>query len=284
MTRQPLHFWFEFASTYSYPAALRVERVAAARGVPVVWRPFLLAPIFGEQGWRDSPFNIYPVKGRYMWRDLARICEKEGLPFRHPTRFPRNGLLPARVACAAIVTGRTVRRRVERQREQIEQDIAGRPGRGGGELGARERSEVRGQERALAAAPANDLARCAGGVGQAGAQQGKRLGFHNGGTRHKTLKTRALGQNCRQRLFGDETQFHQQFAEQLAGLGFFLKGDFQLILGDQSAFNQQIPPTPARRSAVALDRDLAAAIAVTRFGLGAKPGALETARGLKLDS
>ena len=101
MTRQPLHFWFEFASTYSYPAALRLERIATARGIPVVWRPFLLAPIFGEQGWRDSPFNIYPVKGRYMWRDLARICEKEGLPLRHPTRFPRNGLLPARVACAA---------------------------------------------------------------------------------------------------------------------------------------------------------------------------------------
>jgi len=101
MTRQPLHFWFEFASTYSYPAALRLERIATARGIPVVWRPFLLAPIFGEQGWRDSPFNIYPVKGRYMWRDLARICEKEGLPLRYPTRFPRNGLLPARVACAA---------------------------------------------------------------------------------------------------------------------------------------------------------------------------------------
>jgi len=101
MTAQPLQFWFEFASTYSYPAAMRVERVAAARGIAVAWRPFLLAPIFGEQGWRDSPFNIYPVKGRYMWRDLARICEKEGLPLRHPSRFPRNGLLPARVACAA---------------------------------------------------------------------------------------------------------------------------------------------------------------------------------------
>ena len=101
MSDQSLQFWFEFASTYSYPAAMRVERVAAARGITVAWRPFLLAPIFGEQGWRDSPFNIYPVKGRYMWRDLARICANEGLPLRHPSRFPRNGLLPARVAAAA---------------------------------------------------------------------------------------------------------------------------------------------------------------------------------------
>jgi 2-hydroxychromene-2-carboxylate isomerase len=28
-----LEFWFEFASTYSYPAAMRIERVANARGV-----------------------------------------------------------------------------------------------------------------------------------------------------------------------------------------------------------------------------------------------------------
>ncbi len=90
-----LDFWFEFASTYSYPAAMRVEQVAAAAGVTVRWRPFLLAPIFGSQGWNDSPFNIYPVKGKYMWRDLERICAREGLP---PLRFPQNGLKAARLA------------------------------------------------------------------------------------------------------------------------------------------------------------------------------------------
>jgi 2-hydroxychromene-2-carboxylate isomerase len=92
-------FWFEFASTYSYPAAMRFERLAAERGVAVSWRSFLLAPIFGAQGWNDSPFNIYPVKGRYMWRDLARVCAADGIPMRHPSQFPRNGLLAARVAC-----------------------------------------------------------------------------------------------------------------------------------------------------------------------------------------
>jgi len=96
-----VEFWFEFASTYSYPAAMRVETVARGAGVDVVWRPFLLGPIFGAQGWRDSPFNIYPVKGRYMWRDLERTCDALGLPFRHPTQFPRGSLLAARVATAA---------------------------------------------------------------------------------------------------------------------------------------------------------------------------------------
>ncbi len=96
-----IEFWFEFASTYSYPAAMRVESVAKTRGVAVVWRPFLLGPIFRAQGWNDSPFNLYPVKGRYMWRDLERLCAAQGLPFRRPTQFPRNGLLAARVAASA---------------------------------------------------------------------------------------------------------------------------------------------------------------------------------------
>jgi 2-hydroxychromene-2-carboxylate isomerase len=93
-----VEFWFDFASTYSYPAAMRIDRLAEAAGVTVAWRPFLLGPIFAAQGWNDSPFNIYPVKGRYMWRDLERICAKANIPLQHPSRFPRNALLAARVA------------------------------------------------------------------------------------------------------------------------------------------------------------------------------------------
>jgi 2-hydroxychromene-2-carboxylate isomerase len=96
-----IEFWFEFASTYSYPAAMRIEEVAARYGKPVVWRPFLLGPIFKSQGWQDSPFNIYPAKGRYMWRDLERLCEGLQIPFARPTQFPRNGLLAARIVAAA---------------------------------------------------------------------------------------------------------------------------------------------------------------------------------------
>lgn len=96
----PLHFWFEFASTYSYPAAMRIESEARARGVHVEWRPFLLGPIFNDQGLPDSPFNIYEAKGAYMWRDMERICGLLDLPFRRPDPFPQNGLLGARVATA----------------------------------------------------------------------------------------------------------------------------------------------------------------------------------------
>ena len=94
-----INFWFEFASTYSYPAAMRIEALAAAKGVQIKWRPFLLGPIFNAQGWNNSPFNLVPAKGRYMWRDLERICATQNLPFRRPSEFPRSGLLAARVAC-----------------------------------------------------------------------------------------------------------------------------------------------------------------------------------------
>ena len=94
-----LQFWFEFGSTYSYPAAMRIEAMAAERDVAVSWRAFLLGPIFREQGWNDSPFNLQAAKGRYMWRDLERTCEAQGVAFRRPSEFPRNGLLAARIAC-----------------------------------------------------------------------------------------------------------------------------------------------------------------------------------------
>ena len=93
-------FWYEFASTYSYPAAMRVEALAAARGVALNWRPFLLGPIFARRGMTDSPFNLDVAKGRYMWSDLARICARRGLPFRRPDPFPQNSLLACRVALA----------------------------------------------------------------------------------------------------------------------------------------------------------------------------------------
>ncbi|MFA6266480.1 MAG: 2-hydroxychromene-2-carboxylate isomerase [Pseudolabrys sp.] len=106
MTQQPtLQFWFEFASTYSYPAALRIDPLGRQRGVAVDWRPFLLGPVFKLNGWTTSPFNLYPAKGRYMWRDLERICGALGLPFAELPQFPQNTILPARVALVAFDDG-----------------------------------------------------------------------------------------------------------------------------------------------------------------------------------
>jgi 2-hydroxychromene-2-carboxylate isomerase len=93
-----IDFWHEYSSSYSYPAAMRIADAAAKAGVVVRWRPFLLGPIFKAQGWSDTPFNLLPVKGRYMWRDLERVCGGLGLPFRRPDPFPQRSVLAARIA------------------------------------------------------------------------------------------------------------------------------------------------------------------------------------------
>ena len=103
MSRVPpgqIEFWFDFASTYAYLSAMRIAELAFEREVTVLWRPFLLGPVFQAQGWDTSPFNIYPAKGAYMWRDMERLARLRGLPFMHPDPFPQHSLLAARVALA----------------------------------------------------------------------------------------------------------------------------------------------------------------------------------------
>ena len=98
-----LDFWFDFASSYSYVGAQRVEALCREAGVKLRWRPFLLGPIFtAQQGIKDSPFNTQPVRGRYMWRDVERLCEKYELPFKKPESFPQRSILAARIACMAL--------------------------------------------------------------------------------------------------------------------------------------------------------------------------------------
>lgn len=96
-----LHFWYEFASTYSYLSAMRIESIAQAAGVELRWRPFLLGPFFKSQGWKTSPFREQKEKGAHMVRDIERICAARGLEFTMPGNFPQNGLTAARIALIA---------------------------------------------------------------------------------------------------------------------------------------------------------------------------------------
>jgi 2-hydroxychromene-2-carboxylate isomerase len=89
-----LEFWFDFASNYSYLSIMRMRQLAPGS---VVWRPFLLGPIFKDAGWDNSPFVLQKNKGDYVWQDMPRQCVKYGLPWRQPSAFPRNSLLAARI-------------------------------------------------------------------------------------------------------------------------------------------------------------------------------------------
>ncbi|KNY08217.1 2-hydroxychromene-2-carboxylate isomerase [Achromobacter piechaudii] len=93
-----MQMWFDFASPYSYLAIERVEALAEEAGVRVDLRPFLLGPIFQAQGWNDTPFRLFPGKGAYMMRDIARLADKYGVVYNRPRLFPRMSVLPARIA------------------------------------------------------------------------------------------------------------------------------------------------------------------------------------------
>jgi 2-hydroxychromene-2-carboxylate isomerase len=96
-----IEFWFEFGSNYSYLSVMRIEEAARESGVRVVWKPFLLGPIFRALGVENSPFVLQKEKGAYVWRDMVRQCGKYGLSWMQPTVFPRLGVLPARIALSS---------------------------------------------------------------------------------------------------------------------------------------------------------------------------------------
>ncbi|MFM0395702.1 2-hydroxychromene-2-carboxylate isomerase [Paraburkholderia phytofirmans] len=98
-TRAPeIDFWFDFGSNYSYLSVMRIEAEAAARGVQIHWRPFLLGPVFRDLGFDNSPFVLQKEKGAYVWKDMERQCRKYGIALKRPTTFPRAALLAMRVA------------------------------------------------------------------------------------------------------------------------------------------------------------------------------------------
>lgn len=98
-----LEFWFDFASPYSYLSAMRIEHQAHEQDIKIVWKPFLLGPIFAKQGWQITPFVLYPAKGAYMKRDLERLCLDRGLPpFRLPDPMPAHSVLASRIALIGL--------------------------------------------------------------------------------------------------------------------------------------------------------------------------------------
>ena len=91
-----LQFWYEFGSTYTWPAVARIGRAAQAAGVSVEWKPFLLMPLLISQGLDRGPFLPFPRKMAYMWRDLERRCAEHGIAYRKPSHYP-----PAEVLTSA---------------------------------------------------------------------------------------------------------------------------------------------------------------------------------------
>ena len=121
-----IDFWCELASPYAYLSACRIEKLAAGAGVTVRWRPFSLHPTFKASGWDNSPFVVYPNKGRYMWRDVEREAARLGIAFRKPSAFPRSSVPVSKVALLGLEQGWGARFIAQAMRANFahDQDIA----------------------------------------------------------------------------------------------------------------------------------------------------------------
>ena len=82
----PIEFYFDFSSPYSYLASEMIDELAAKYGRQVKWRPILLGAAFQKSG---LPLLVtVPLKGEYSLRDFDRSARFYGIPFKFPEKFP----------------------------------------------------------------------------------------------------------------------------------------------------------------------------------------------------
>ena len=84
--KDPLRFWFDFSSPYSYIANEWVDAVAARHGRTVQRQAMLLGATF--QAAELKPPTAFPLKGPYSLRDFARSARFAGVPYTQPPQFP----------------------------------------------------------------------------------------------------------------------------------------------------------------------------------------------------
>lgn len=82
----PIEFFFEFSSPYGYIASQLADDLGKRTGREVIWRPFLLGPVFKATG--QAPLVEIPMKGEYSRRDFVRSARFHGVPFAMPAKFP----------------------------------------------------------------------------------------------------------------------------------------------------------------------------------------------------
>jgi 2-hydroxychromene-2-carboxylate isomerase len=92
--KDPIEFYFDFASPYSYFMAGTLDTMAREYGRDVIWRPLILWAVLKAHG-LPAPLD-HPVKKSYVLHDMERSARFHNLPFRLPARFPASAHLPAR--------------------------------------------------------------------------------------------------------------------------------------------------------------------------------------------
>ena len=91
---EPIEFYFDFSSPYSYLAGELIDDLGAKYGRKVKWRPMLLGVVFQKTG-QPLLVNV-PLKGEYSLRDFSRSARYFNVPFKFPAKFPMSTVSAAR--------------------------------------------------------------------------------------------------------------------------------------------------------------------------------------------
>lgn len=83
---QPIRFYFDFSSPYSYIAGEWLDGLAERHGRAVERRAILLGATF-QAAELKAPV-AHPIKREYSLHDFARSARFHGLPYRPPEPFP----------------------------------------------------------------------------------------------------------------------------------------------------------------------------------------------------
>ena len=81
-------FYFDFGSPAAYLAYTQLPKLRADTGATVVMKPVLLGGVFQSTGNRP-PISV-PLKGSYLFVDLARYAKRYGVPLVMNPFFPIN--------------------------------------------------------------------------------------------------------------------------------------------------------------------------------------------------
>lgn len=89
-------FYFDVGSPAAYLAWTQLPALCAAAGATLVYKPMLLGGVFQATGNR-APISV-PLKGSYLFDDLARFARRYGVPFSLNPYFPVNTITLMRIA------------------------------------------------------------------------------------------------------------------------------------------------------------------------------------------
>lgn len=89
-------FYFDFGSPAAYLAWTQLPKIATDCQARMAWKPILLGGVFQASGNR-APISV-PLKGSYLFVDLARFARRYGVPLRMNPNFPINTLTLMRIA------------------------------------------------------------------------------------------------------------------------------------------------------------------------------------------